>query len=189
VKQALILHGTSASPASNWFTWLKGHLEADGYRVWLPQLPHSDQPNTQIYNQFLLANTDFSFNEQTIMVGHSSGAVAALNLLQHLSPNQKIKAAFLVSAFKDDLGWEALTDLFIEPLDFKTIKAKAGQFIFLHADNDPYCPLQHAEYLAQQVGGQLILKPGQGHFNTEISENYTAFPELLEIIQQRTANE
>ena len=57
MKQALILHGTDATPASNWFTWLKKQLEQDDYTVWLPQPPNSDKPNTKTYNQFLLVNS------------------------------------------------------------------------------------------------------------------------------------
>ena len=188
MKQALILHGTDATPASNWFTWLKEQLEQDGYKVWLPQLPNSDKPNIKAYNQFLLANQDFEFNDETIIIGHSSGAVEALSLLQHLPEGKKIKATFLVSAFRDDLGWDALTDLFTEPFDFEIIRTKADKFVFLHSDNDPYCPIEHAQYLAEKVGGELIVKPGQGHFNTEISEQYKAFPELLESINNNTAS-
>lgn len=188
MKQALILHGTDATPASNWFTWLKEQLGQDGYKVWLPQLPNSDKPNTKTYNQFLLANQDFEFNDETIIIGHSSGAVEALSLLQHLLVDEKVKEVFLVSAFRDNLGWDALKDLFIEPFDFEVIRTKADKFVFLHSDNDPYCPIEHAQYLAEQVGGELIVKSGQGHFNTEVRERYKAFPELLEIIKNSTAS-
>ena len=184
VQQALILHGTDATPANNWFTWLKGQLEQDGCRVWLPQLPNSDKPNTEIYNKFLLSNSDFEFNEETIIIGHSSGAVEALSLLQHLPDSAKVKAVFLVSAFRDDLGWGSLAGLFIEPFDFEKIRTKADKFIFIHSDNDPYVPLKHAQYLAEQVGGKLIVESGQGHFNTELSEEYKAFPKLLEFIEK-----
>ena len=53
--------------------------------------------------------------------------------------------------------------------------------------NDPYCPIEHAQYLSEQVGGELIIKSGQGHFNTELGEQYKAFPELLEIIRENAA--
>lgn len=188
MKQALILHGTDATPANNWFTWLKEQLEQDSYKVWLPQLPNSEKPNTKTYDQYLLSNQDFDFNNETIIIGHSSGAVEILSLLEHLPERKKVKAVFLVSAFRDDLGWDALKDLFTEPFDFEKIKTKADTFVFLHSDNDPYCPIGHAEYLAEQVGGELIIKSGQGHFNTEIGKRYNAFPELLEIIKNNTAS-
>lgn len=100
----------------------------------------------------------------------------ALHLLENLPENTKVKAVFLVSVFKDDLGWDALKGLFDESLDFTNIKTKAGKFVLLHTDNDPYCPIEHAEYIAEQIGGELIVKSGQGHFNTELSERYRTFP-------------
>ncbi len=187
MKQALILHGTDATPQSNWFTWLKDQLEQDGYNIWLPQLPNSDKPNAKTYTDFLLSSPDFTFTSDTIIVGHSSGAVEVLHLLQNLPENTKIKTTFLVSAFKDDLGWDALGGLFDEPFDFANIKTKAEKFVFFHSDNDPYCPIEHAKYLSEQVGGELIIKSGQGHFNTELGEQYKAFPELLEVIRENAA--
>jgi len=183
MKNALILHGTDASPAHNWFTWLKEQLEQDGYTVWLPQLPDSATPSTKTYNEFLLSNSDFSFNDETIIIGHSSGAVEILSLLQHLPDEVRIKAAYLISAFKDNLGWESLTGLFEEPFDFEKIKTRASKFVFLHSDNDPYVPLEHAQYLSERVSGELIVKTGQGHFNTELNDSYAEFPLLLHIIQ------
>lgn len=184
MKQALILHGTDATPAHNWFIWMKQCLEERGYVVWLPQLPNSSKPSTEVYNNFLFSNPDFSFDEDTIIIGHSSGAVEILSLLQNLPSEQKIQAAFLVSAFKDWLGWETLSDLFIESLDFENIKQKAERIVFIHSDNDPHCPIEHPQYLASKLNAELIIKEGQGHFNTEISPKYSEFPELLKIIEK-----
>src|SRR4051812_40577268 len=119
MPQALILHGTDASPEANWFRWLESVMTSAGYGVWLPQLPNSAQPNTKTYNEFLLNNPDFKFNEQTILVGHSSGAVEILSLLQNLPESRSVGDVHLVSAFKDNLEWDALDGLFIEPFDYK----------------------------------------------------------------------
>ncbi len=179
MKNAIILHGTGASPESNWFAWLKKKLESQGYTVWLPQLPKSDSPNMETYLNFLLKDTT-QFGNETIIIGHSSGAVAALGLLGKLKA--PIKTAYLVSVFKDSLGWDALEGLFTEKINYKAAGQNAEKIVFLHSDNDPYCPLEHAEYLSKQVGGKLVVITGQGHFNTENSPKYTKFPELLQII-------
>ena len=183
MKKVLILHGTDASPKDNWFTWLKGKLIGQGYTVWLPQLPQSDQPNARTYTKFILSNDTFVIDTETIIIGHSSGAVEILSLLQALPDDAQIKAAFLVSAFKDDLGWEALKDLFKTPFDYEAIKSKCQEFILVHSDDDPYVPLEQAEYLAERLDGELIVMEGQGHFNTELSPDYVKFPELFEIIK------
>lgn len=177
----LILHGTNASPDDNWFMWLKGKLIGKGHQVWLPHLPNSKEPNSETYANFLLSNKDFVIDSETVIIGHSSGAVETLRLLEKIDVT--IKAAILVSAFKDDLGWGALAGLFQSPFDFETIKLHCDKFIFVHSDNDPYVPLEHAEYLSERLNAELTIVEGQGHFNTESSPDYKQFPQLIEILR------
>ncbi len=186
MSRFLILHGTDGSPESNWFMWLKGVLIGRGHEVWLPQLPDSDKPNVETYNKFLLSNPEFIYDKDTILIGHSSGAVEILSLLQHLPKGSIVKAAVAVSAFKDNLDWDSLDGLFTEPFDFDLINQRCPNFTFIHSDNDPYVPIEHAEYLAQKTGGRLLTLEGQGHFNTELGPQYKRFPELLEIIEDQT---
>lgn len=98
MKRAVILHGTDAAPEQNWFPWLKQKLETEGYEVWAPLLPGNHTPNREVYNDFLLGQEqgwDFTDN---IVVGHSSGAVAVLNLL--MDPRcPKVKLGVMVGAW------------------------------------------------------------------------------------------
>ncbi|HSX02124.1 MAG TPA: alpha/beta hydrolase [Candidatus Saccharimonadia bacterium] len=192
MKTALILHGTDGTPQSNWFPWLKAELEKDGYLVWAAALPNAHKPNMELYVKTLLSTKydlgscpmGWDYNKDTLIVGHSSGAVAILGLLQALPKDITVGTCVLVGSFKDDLGWDSLSELFEKPFDFELIKTKAKKFIFVHSDNDPYCPLEHAEYLSKQVGGELIVLPGQGHFSAELNPEYKEFPRLLEIIKE-----
>jgi predicted alpha/beta hydrolase family esterase len=106
MKNALILHGTDSNSSANWFPWLKTELEAEGYAVWVPDLPHAEKPNIERYNKFLLSHTNWIFSEESIVIGHSSGAVAILGLLQSLPETVVVEKCFLVGSFKDDLGWK-----------------------------------------------------------------------------------
>ncbi len=184
MKNALILHGIDGVPTGNWFPWLKKELEKIGYEVWVPLLPKSIKPNIQRYNKFLLSKK-FNFNKETIIIGHSAGAVAILGLLEALPKNVKVNFVYLVASFKDNLGNKNLDGLFIDPFYFNLIKTKSNKFIYFHSDNDPYCPLSHAKYLQKHTGGELILIPGQKHFSIYTSGlKYKKFPELLEKIKQ-----
>jgi predicted alpha/beta hydrolase family esterase len=187
VKNALILHGTENTPEGNWFRWLENELQQRSYSVWLPQLPDARLPDAKKYNQFLL-NHGFDFNGGTILIGHSSGAVEILNLLQELPDGIKIKAAFLIGAFKGPLGKESRSALFPKPFNFPKIKSHCGKFIFIHSDNDPYCPLSDAEFLSEKLEGKLVIEPGQGHFNLETGPQYKKFPLLLELIDKYAGN-
>lgn len=182
MKNALILHGTNNNSKKNWFQWLKQRLEERGWKVWTPDLPGADEPNPKVYNEFIF-NSDWEFDEDSVLIGHSSGAVEILSLLQHLPEGTKVDKAILVGAFRDNLGVPELSRLFDEEFDFKKIKTKANRFVFIHSDNDPYCPLDHAEYLSRQLDGELIVKPGEAHFSISTAgEKYKEFPLVLDLL-------
>ena len=181
MKNALILHGTGADSSSNWFPWLKEKLEKKGYKVWVPELPNTTNPNAAVNTKYVLDS--WKFDKDSIVVGHSSGAVLILYILQNLPQNITIDRAFLISAFKDDLGWPNLKNLFSELLDWNKIKKQAQKIVLLHSDNDPYVPLDHAKFIAKKLNAELIVKKGQGHFNLEVGAEYAQFPTLLKIIE------
>lgn len=194
MKNALILHGTDADHSHNWFPWLKTQLEALGWVAWVPDLPGADAPNIERYNAFLIEQLGQAvrgggfekrrgLNGDSVIIGHSSGAVEILGLLNEIALAEPVAACFLVGVFRGDLGWDNLKGMNAD-FDFEVIKTKSRKFVFIHSDNDPYCPLEHAEYLSMKLGGKLIFIPGQGHFTTSLDPSYTKFPKLLEIIKQ-----
>ncbi|OGK18581.1 hypothetical protein A3G67_01910 [Candidatus Roizmanbacteria bacterium RIFCSPLOWO2_12_FULL_40_12] len=184
MKNAEILHGTRGNSQAHWFPWLKGELEGIGYKVWVPDLPQADKPNIQRYNEFLSNQKPFDLNEETILIGHSSGAVAILGFLQDLPDGTKIHAAYLIGSFKDGSNRDDRDELFEKPFDFEKIKSRADKFVLVHSDDDPFCPLDHAEFLAEKLGGQLVVIPGQKHFTIDTAgEAYKQFPELLKLIK------
>jgi len=182
MRNALILHGTNSSSQDNWFPWLKKQLKKLGWKVWVPDLPGADKPNIKRYNKFILENSEWEFNKDSTIIGHSSGSVAILGLLQELLDETVVGKCILIGAFKNDLGWDSLKGLFKDPFNFNKIKKHAKQFIFNDSDNDPHCPLGHAKYLSNKLDGKLIVKKGQGHFNLESDPKYKKFPFLLEVL-------
>ena len=79
--------GTGATSKDNWFPWLKKELEKRNWKVWVPDLPRSDKPSMGRYNRHIFSNKDWKFDSDTVIVGHSSGAVAILGVLQKLPEN------------------------------------------------------------------------------------------------------
>jgi uncharacterized protein len=184
MKNVIILHGTDAKPEDNWFPWLKNELEADDWEVWVPHLPQANKPSIRRYNKFLLSQNEFHATEETVMIGHSAGAVAIMGLLQTLPEDVVIKRAVLVGAFKNDLGWESLKELIEDPLDFEKIKKHVKEITILHSDNDPYIPLEQAEYLAEKLDGELIILKGQKHFSKGEDPKYKQFPFVAELLRE-----
>lgn len=185
MKKAVILHGTDGSPEHNWFPWLKEWLEGRGYEVWVPSLPNNHTPNRHTYNDFLL-NSNWDFTENLI-IGHSSGAVSILNLLQdERCPH--IKTAVLVGVWAHmegtDLDRDQFKDLFPESgFNLEIIKQKADKFLFIHGDDDPFCPLDQAQWLAKQLRSEIIVVPGGKHLSQAFG--FSKLPQLTGALEER----
>ncbi len=185
MKRAVLLHGTDGTPQSGWLPWLTQQLEKHGYEVWVPELPNNHTPNRKVYNDFLFkSGWDFTDN---LVVGHSSGAVSVLNLLED-KRCPHIKTGVLVGAWSHneeaDLDREQFKDVFPPSgFNFETIKQKTEHLLFIHGDDDPLCPLEQAEWLAGQTGSEIIVIPGGGHLNG--SNGWTELPQLTSALEEQ----
>jgi uncharacterized protein len=186
-RNALILHGTQGNSKENWFPWLKEELEDRGYEVWLPDLPGADHPNLDTYNKFLLSNSDWRFGKGSVIIGHSSGAVATLALLNKLPNNTKIDTCILVSVFeKDSAGgaWEPNKSLFEHKFDIENVRSKAKKFVLLISDDDKYCPVGYVKKLGRELGGKVVITQGDGHFSVSSGgEKYKKLPIILKYLK------
>jgi hypothetical protein len=182
-KRAIILHGTAGSPESNWFRWLEAALIERGYEVWLPILPNAEQPSLRELADFIPANAPFPLDKYTLIIGHSSGAILALILAQEAV--QPVGTIIAVSIFRDNaIHWKPNNRLFDVSFDFERIQKGVRHLLFVHSDNDPYGSLQKAQQLAASCAAELVVIPGEGHFNLEQSPIYKAFPKLIELLEE-----
>ncbi len=190
MKNALILHGAGNNSQGNWFPWLKEELEKKGYKVWVPDLPNSDIPNQKDWLETIFSNKDWQFNEDSIIVGHSAGATLILRILENLPVGVQINKAVLVAG-PVSLGDLEFTfpykrSLVENPFNWEKIKSSAKNFYLVYSDNDPYqCGVEHGKVINDNIGGELILKTGQGHFNLEVNPPYKEFPLILEILKEK----
>lgn len=173
MKNALILHGTGANPHSNWFDWLSAKLTEKGYEVHVPQLPRTDSPDLTLNRRLIFAG-DFEFSPESIVIGHSSGAVLALKLLEMLPAGTHIDTAVAVSAYQP-------AD-FIDKVRTDMVRGKAKRLIYVHGDDDPIAPLDGARDLAKQTGGRLIIVPGGQHFADQQRPEHVKLPVLIELL-------
>jgi uncharacterized protein len=71
-RNAIIFHGTGASPEVCWYPWLAGR----GYAVQVPHYPGLNvEPITTFLPKVLASH---AFDEDTVLVGHSGGAALLL---------------------------------------------------------------------------------------------------------------
>lgn len=157
----LILYGLEGYEQENWFSWLKEELNKTGIKTEIPNLPDSGNPDLSVWLNYL---NDYRIDENTVLVGHSLGAVLILRLLEK---EIKIKAAFLVAAFSNDLDWEVLkkSNFFRDKFNWKKIKENCPYFEVLTSKNDPYLKVGDGEVVAKNLQVENQILDVYRHFN------------------------
>ena len=180
MKNAIILHGTKDLNTDFWFPYIREKLEEKGYEVWLPQLPNSEVPNLRDWLTFVLENGTFS--EETILIGHSAGAQLILSILEKLE--KPVKQAIVVSGFAKALRATPENEKNTEDFNWKKIKGKALDLIFINSDNDPWtCDDKQGRIMLDYLGGTLIIPSGEGHMGSNFyNQPYIEFPLLAKLI-------
>lgn len=187
MKNALILHGTQGSPRGNWYPWLKKELESRGYNVWVPSLPDSDMPDRDKWLNTIFSNKKWNFDRESVIVGHSAGATFALRVLENIPKGIKINKAILVAgAVNMGIKPEFFVykkSLIGSPFNWLKIKKSCNKFYLIYSDKDPYdCGVDQGKIIKEKVGGELIVKKGEGHFNLEKGPQYKKFPLILNLL-------
>lgn len=187
MKKAVLLHGTDGKPTDQWFPWIREQLGQAGYSVFAPILPNSHAPNRETYEKFLKASGwDFT---DSVLIGHSSGATTVLNLLS-ADWFPKVKAAVLVGAFLNEkwtksAGWRIegqFANLFLDHYDVDKLRKKAEYFYFVHGDNDPYCDIEDAKKLCDELGGAFITIENGHHLGD--SSGIAELPQLIDVLRK-----
>lgn len=173
------------SSKGHWYPWIKSEFEKLGYEVWVPDLPNANMPNNREVADLLLGSGwDF---DGSLVIGHSSGAMQLLYLLQNLDEGVAVSTAVMVSAFDRPVpGMEVQhIGLFSEPYNYDAIQNHAKSRIFIHGVDDPWCPLQGARNLARHTNSEMVEINGGGHFSTSLDARWKEFPELVDALNQR----
>ncbi len=182
LEKAFIFHGTGAGKYDHWFPSIAQKLKEEGVDVFRPEFPTPKGQNLKNWLH-VLEDQEMEIDEETVLIGHSTGAVFILDLLDERELD--IEAAFLISGFTGKLGieFDDLNETFAErDFNFDKIKESAEEFHIFHSESDPYVPLEKAAELAPKINANLELVAGAGHFNTE--SGYTDFPELWQKLEE-----
>lgn len=180
MKKVIIFHGTGSTPDSYWHPYLKTELEKKGYHVEIPALPNTEHP--KLTEQLPFALEQFSYDEDTILVGHSSGVPLILSVLESI--NQKIRQAVLASGFFEPINPPEPEPMLQDTYNWEMIKEHCNHFIVLNSDNDPWgCTDAVGRKLAENLDGRFVFMEGEGHMGSgKFNQPYKEFPRLLELI-------
>lgn len=149
------LHGFTGGPDKDFFPWLESELKSKGYEVEAPRLPETDKGSVEKQVQYVLDN--YTFDTDTVLLGHSLGSVVALKVLEKVKT--PIKRLVLVAGFAErgfldhERPFEKTFDF---NFDFEKIKKNVDEVIILRASNDTAVPAKRSDFIQSMIGGEII---------------------------------
>lgn len=174
LPKIIFIHGNGGSTVDdNWFPWLKVELKSLGFSVVSKTFPDNKLARIQYWIPFL--KDDLKADENSIIIGHSSGAVAALRYAEF----NKIYGTILVAASYTDLGEysEKISGFFDKEWNWETIKNNQKWIIQFTSIDDPYIPIKEARFIHEKLGTEYFEHLNSGHFGWDTKRK--EFPELL----------
>jgi predicted alpha/beta hydrolase family esterase len=178
-KKAIIFHGTECKPTDFWYPWLGGQLRARSYEVEIPSYPDINHEPIKTFLPKVLAN--HQFDDQTVIVGHSSGGPLLLSILEKVE--SVLPQAILVAGYSHQLPGEESDPVLQDKYDWARIKAHVKDIIFINSDDDPWgCDVEQGRHMFDQLGGTQVVRH-DGHFgSSHWNQPYAQFPLLDRLI-------
>ena len=178
-----LFHCWGGDGRSCWSGWLADTLRAEGYEVFSPDFPDTNEPElTQWLAKVRETTSRFDSQDEWVLIGHSLGCPTILRLLEGFDGREHVKGVVLVAGFAKDLGIPAIRGFIERPFDWKKIRACADKFVIINSDDDPYIELKEGERLAKLLAAKLIVEHGAGHINE--GSGFTSYPRLLGTISE-----
>lgn len=177
--KVILIHGNGSSkPTDNWFPYLKREIEKLGIQVDASQFPDTELARSDYWLPFI--ENDLKADENTIIVGHSSGAIAAMRYAE----THRLLGSALIGTYYTDLGIQAeiLSGYFNAPWNWEAIKKNQKWIIQFAGVNDPWIPVEEAHVVRDQLQTEYY-ESDQGHFGGDYYKE--TFPELLEALKRR----
>ena len=148
---------------------------AAGFTTFFETFPDSILARSKYWLPFL--KNHVKANSQDVLVGWSSGAVAAMRYAE----SNLLKGSVLVGPSYSDLGdeLEKQSGYFDNPWKWEDILKHQGKIALFFGDDDPYIPQDQFEFIASKISPALFKIYGGKHFLDNIK-----FPELLDYIKK-----
>lgn len=170
--RVVLIPGMGCSPVAecNWYSWFAKKILKNPsiHECIVRDFPDPYECKESIWIPFVL--NEIGMDENTILVGHSSGAACVMRLLETDQLQSKpIQGAILVAAAHTDLGLEEEinSQYFNRPWDWEKMKKGARKIVLFHGDDDELIPVQEARYIAEKMHGanfEYHEMKGMSHF-------------------------
>ena len=161
--KVIIIRGNGVSvPSDNWFPYLEKELGVLGFDVKNKNFPDEVLAREKYW---LPRIKELGADENTILVGHSSGAVAAMRFAE----KNKILGSVLVGACYTDLGDEdeKKSGYYNCSWEWEKIKNNQQWIVQFASTDDPYIPIEEARHISENLGTEYHEYTDEGHFGSD----------------------
>lgn len=176
----IFLHGNgNSTPKDNWFPFIKTELEKFGINIIDRQFPDAYLARASYWLSFL--KDELKADKNSILIGHSSGAVASMRFAE----NNQIFGSILVAPMHTDLGIETerLSGYYDKPWDWHAIRNNQNWIIQFSSTDDPWIPIAEPRFVHEQLKSEYYEFNTQGHFGGDYHKR--SFPELAEALKKK----
>lgn len=179
MKVVFIPGNGGGGPKDNWFPYLREKLEALKIKVVASEFPDNQLARESYWIPFLL--NELKVDEQSILVGYSSGAIAAMRLAE----SNKILGSVIVGGYYTDLALstEKESGYFDRPWNWDAIVSHQKWIIQFASTTDPWIPIAEARYVHEKLKTEYYELSDQGHFGGDYQK--LEFPELFDALKAK----
>ena len=173
----IFLHGNGGCTADmHWYTSAEQAFNQAGIETMRETLPDNLVAHEHIWIPHI--HDIFQAREQSILIGHSSGAIAALRYAEQY----RIYGSVIVSGYHTDLGDEIENKggWFDRPWNWSNIRKNQNWIIQYASTDDPCIPIEEPRYVHKQVNSEYYEYQDRGHFTGH--RESCVFPELIDAV-------
>jgi len=181
-RNCIIVHGSADDENDkeynrHWMKWIKKKLEEKNIKVFAPNMPNPWKPDYNIYKREF---DKLDVDENTILIGHSSGCAF---LVRWLGESQgRVRKLILVAPWK--ISSKEFSKEENELYNFKInnrIKKRFKEIVIFISNDGEEDGKKSARIFHDVLGGRIIELKNHGHFTKE-DMGTEEFPELLKVI-------
>lgn len=174
--KAILIHGNGGCTAGDiWLPWVERELTKMGIDVINQTFPDNIKARATYWLPHL---ESLGADERTILIGHSSGAVAAMRYAE----THRLLGSVLVGVCHTDLGdsFEAASGYYAAPWKWDKIRHHQQWIGIFNSTDDPHIPIAEPRFVAAQLRCSYFEFTDRGHF-----VDYRQFPESIEFVRRK----
>ncbi|MEO8677844.1 MAG: alpha/beta hydrolase [Vicinamibacterales bacterium] len=176
LPKAILIHGNGGCTAGDiWLPYLERELTALGIEVINQTFPDNIKARASYWLPFL---EELGADARTILVGHSSGAVAAMRYAE----THRLLGSVLVGVCYTDLGdsFEAASGYYAAPWQWSRIREHQEWIAIYNSTDDPHIPIAEPRFIAAQLKCSYFEFADRGHF-----VDTRELPEVVDYIRRK----